>query len=262
MNNLKNTITSVLIAFLLGSCATVQDSGRKQLLLISPADESQLGAQEFQKMKTRLPISKNPRINALVQKVGKRIAAVVQLPDAQWEFVVFDQPDTMNAFCLPGGKVGIFTGILPVTQTEEGLATVMGHEVAHAVARHGAERMSQGIILQKGGQVLDVLAQNKSEGTRQMINSAYGMSASVGVMLPFSRSHELEADELGQLYMARAGYDPAQAISFWERFASAAKGGKAPAEFMSTHPLDATRIKALQKSLPKAQAEYVKSSVK
>ncbi len=257
MPAIRHLLAVALLGLLLTTCATVPDTGRKQLLLISPPQEMKLGLEAFQKIKQETPISEDPEINALVQQVGKRISAVAPLPDAQWEFVVFDQPDTPNAFCLPGGKVGIYTGILPITRDELGLATVIGHEVAHAVARHGAERMSQGLLAQLGGQIVNIATASKSPQTRALINAAYGVGTTVGVMLPFSRSHELEADRLGQLYMARAGYDPRASIDFWKRFAAwAEKQGKRPPEFLSTHPVGETRIRQLQEFLPQAEAEY------
>lgn len=254
---MRRFLVTILIGVLLTACATVPDTGRKQLLLINPSQEMQLGLEAFEKIKQETPINKDPEINALVQRVGKRIAAVAPLPNAQWEFVVFDAPKIANAFCLPGGKVGIYTGILPITRDEAGLATVIGHEVAHAVARHGAERMSQGLLAQLGGEVVNIATASKSPQTRQLIQMAYGLGAQLGVMLPYSRTHELEADRLGQLYMARAGYDPRKSIEFWKRFAAwAAKQGKRPPEFLSTHPLGKTRIRQLEKYLPEAEAEY------
>ncbi len=257
MPTAKRFFTVILLGIVLSACATVPDTGRKQLLLISPPQEMQLGLEAFEKIKKETPISKDPEINAMVQRVGKRIAAVAPLPNAQWEFVVFDAPKTANAFCLPGGKVGIYTGILPITKNEAGLATVIGHEVAHAVARHGAERMSQGLLAQLGGQIVNIATASKSPQTRALINAAYGVGTTVGVMLPYSRANELEADRLGQLYMARAGYDPKTSIEFWKRFAAwGARQGKRPPEFLSTHPVGKTRIRQLLKFLPEAEAEY------
>jgi predicted Zn-dependent protease len=249
-------IVSAAIALLHG-CATVPETGRSQLLLINPSEEMQLGLTEFEKVKKDTPISHDPAVNALVQKVGKRIAAVAPLPNAQWEFVVFDKPDVANAFCLPGGKVGIYTGILPITRDEAGLATVIGHEVAHAVARHGAERMSEGLLIQLGGIALSTAMQTKSAATQQIAQQAYGLGSTVGVTLPHSRQQELEADHLGLLYMARAGYDPREALDFWKRFAAYNdKNGGKPIEFLSTHPVDDRRIAQIEALLPKAEAEY------
>lgn len=241
----------------LASCATVPETGRTQLLLISTSEETQLGLTEFEKLKRSTPISRDPQINARVQQVGRRIAAVAPLPNARWEFVVFDKPDTANAFCLPGGKVGIYTGLLPLAQNDAGLATVIGHEVAHAAARHGAERVSQGLVLDMGGQVLAQAMQTNSEVTRSIVQQAYGLAGTLGVLLPYSRKQELEADHLGLVYMARAGYDPREAISFWQRFAAYGRNrGGRPPEFLSTHPVDSTRIAQLRSLMPRALAEY------
>ncbi len=250
----------VVVGSLLVSCATVPETGRRQLLLTSTGDEAQLGLSEFQKLKKDTPISRDASVNALVQRVGKRIAAVAPLPNAQWEFVVFDDAKTVNAFCLPGGKVGVYTGILPITLNEGGLATVIGHEVAHAVARHGGERMSEAMLIALGGVAVDQFMKEKSDTTRILALGAYGIGSSVGVALPHSRLQESEADHLGLIYMARAGYDPRQAVDFWRRFASFNnKEGGHPLQFLSTHPVDATRIKQLEAELPQALAEYQKT---
>lgn len=242
---------------LLLSCAVVPETGRRQLLLISPSEEMRLGLTEFEQLKKTTPISRDAKQTALVQQVGNRIAAVATLPDAQWEFVLFDDPKTINAFCLPGGKVGVYTGILPITQDEAGLATVLAHEVAHAVARHGGERMSEALLTQLGGQALATALKTHPAQTRNLWLGVYGLSSQVGWVLPHSRQQELEADRIGLLYMARAGYDPRAAIAFWQRFQAfnAQRGGQGW-EFLSTHPVDATRIAALQQLLPQALAEY------
>lgn len=243
----------VLVAALIASCATVPETGRSQLLIISPSQEMQLGFQEFEKLKKSTPISKDAAANAQLQRVGKRIAAIASLPHAQWEFVLFDKPDTPNAFCLPGGKVGVFSGLLSITQDDAGLATVVGHEVAHAVARHGAERMSQGAMFQ----ILEELALGRSSpATRQVVHQAYG----IGFALPHSRQQELEADRLGLLYMARAGYQPREALGFWKRFAEYKNkhGGGKQIEFLSTHPLDEQRIRLIEGLIPQAEMEYRK----
>ena len=241
-------------------CATVPDSGRSQLRLISADQELKLGIAEFSKLKQSTPISRDAAQRAMLERVGNRIARVAPLPDAAWEFVLFDQPDQANAFCLPGGKVGVYSGILPITRDETGLATVVGHEVAHAVARHGAERASEQLLIQAGGQILDVVVASRSPQWRGAVLGAYGIGSEVGVTLPHSRSQELEADYLGILYMARAGYDPRQAIAFWKRFSAyqEQQGGGKPMEFLSTHPLDETRVKALEERMPQALAEYEK----
>ena len=260
LTTVARSLVVCLLILLPVSCATVPETGRRQLLLVSPQEEVQLGLTEFDKMKKATPISHDAAANELVQRVGKRIAAVAPLPGAQWEFVVFDQPKTANAFCLPGGKVGVYTGILPITKDEAGLATVIGHEVSHAVARHGAERISEGLLVQLGGVALDAALQNKSQSTHEVAMQAFGLTSAVGVMLPHSRGQESEADHLGLLYMARAGYDPRQAVEFWKRFASYNdKQGSHPIAFLSTHPVDDVRIKDLEAELPRALEEYEKA---
>ena len=254
-------LACLLLAVLVPSCATVPETGRRQFLLVSPQEESQLGLTEFQKLKQSAPICKDPEINALVQRVGRRIAAVAPLPNAQWEFVVFEDAKTANAFCLPGGKVGVYTGLLPITRDESGLATVIGHEVSHAVARHGAERVSEGLLIQFGGAILSEATSRNSDSAQSLITTAYGLGSSLGVELPHSRQQESEADRLGLTYMARAGYDPRAAIDFWRRFAAYnAQKGSQPIAFLSTHPVDSARIAQLESLLPGAEAEYLKAS--
>lgn len=248
-----------LFAGWLVSCTTVPETGRRGLMLISPEQERQLGLSEFQKLKQSVSICRDAKTNEMVQRVGRRLAAVAPLPNAQWEFVVFDDSKTVNAFCLPGGKVGIYTGIIRIAENEAGLATVIGHEVSHAVARHGAERLSQVLVAQFGGEILGQAINTSSEDTRELWLQVYGLFGTVGVLLPYSRLHESEADFLGLLYMARAGYDPRQAVEFWKRMAAYSKkhGGRT-LQFLSTHPLDEARIRQLEAALPKALAEYQK----
>lgn len=259
---LMDILAAAAVVALLAACTSAPETGRRQLLLVSPSQEAQLGIQAFNEIKRDEPAITGGPDAALVRKVGQRIARVAPLPNAQWEFVLF-KDDAPNAFALPGGKVGINTGILPITKNEAGMATVMGHEVAHAVARHSAERMSQGMAVQIGGLVLGAALGPEASATKDAAMQAYGLGAQYGVMLPYSRTHELEADQLGLIYMARAGYDPAEAIEFWKRFAAynAKRGGKPP-EFLSTHPLDARRIAQLQQMLPRAQAEYERIKAK
>ncbi len=241
---------------LLNACATVSETGRSQLLLVSKDQEVQLGLTEFEKLKQATPRARDARANAMLQRVGQRIAAVAEMPEAKWEFVLFEDPQP-NAFCLPGGKVGVYTGILPITKDETGLATVVGHEVAHAVARHGGERMSQALLSQLGGQLLGSALQNSPDQTRNLWQGVYGLTSQVGWVLPHSRKQELEADHIGLKYMARAGYDPRLAVDFWKRFQaySQARGGQGW-EFLSTHPMDETRIAELEKLMPMALQEY------
>jgi predicted Zn-dependent protease len=254
-------IAAMIALAVLASCATAPETGRKQLILMDPAQEAQMGFQAFSQLKQQKPYITSGKDAEMVQRVGQRIAKVARVPHAKWEFVLF-KDDTPNAFALPGGKVGVNTGILKITQNEAGLATVMGHEVAHVVARHGAERTSQTMGLQIIGAIADAALAQNAPGARQGLMQAYGLGAQVGVLLPYSRVHELEADELGILYMARAGYDPQEAVAFWQRFAdyNRKQGGGKPPEFLSTHPLDARRIAELKAMLPRAEAEYARAS--
>lgn len=244
------------LCLLFTGCLTVPETGRRQVMLISSQQEMQLGFSAFQQMKKETPVSRDAAISAMVQRVGRRIAAVAELPGAQWEFIVFDSKEA-NAFCLPGGKVGIYTGILPITKDEAGLATVIGHEIAHAVARHGAERMSEGLLLQTGGGLLGAGLANSDPRTRALVLTAYGLGAKVGRELPHSRAQESEADRIGLIYMARAGYDPEAAVAFWQRFGAhnRQQGGGTP-EFLRTHPLDTVRVQQLQQWMPEAKANF------
>jgi predicted Zn-dependent protease len=242
----------------LASCATEPITGRRQLNMMSSSEEMQLGLTTFDQMKKDQPVSKEPSANALLQRVGKRIASAAQkdLPNAQWEFVVFESPEA-NAFCLPGGKIGVYTGILPITKDEAGLATVLGHEVAHAAAHHGGERMTQARAAQTVGQGVGALSSKADPKWQAIIGTAYGVGAQVGVLLPYSRLQETSADEIGLVYMARAGYNPEEAVHFWERFAEhnkASSGGGLA--FLRTHPLDSKRIEHLKEWLPRAKQEY------
>jgi len=248
----------LILAAALAGCATVPETGRSQLLMVDSAQEAQMGLSAFEQTKAQTPISRNRQANEQLQRVGTRIARVAKLPNARWEFVLFESNDP-NAFALPGGKVGVYTGILPITKDDAGLATVVAHEIAHASARHGAERVSQGMVAQVGGAVLSAAlgAYGIGGATQDLAMQAYGLGTQYGVLLPYSRTQELEADRIGLLYMARAGYDPREAIAFWQRFAAynSGKGGSAP-EFLSTHPLDQNRIAQLQKFMPQALAQY------
>jgi predicted Zn-dependent protease len=256
---LITVVGAFAFAMLLSGCSTVPVTGRSQLNMVSAGQETQLGLAGFEQIKAETPIEKDPEINELVQRVGRQIAKVTanDMPNAQWEFVVFRSAEA-NAFCLPGGKVGIYTGILPVTKTEAGLATVMAHEVAHAVAHHGAERMSEAMLIQTGGQALGAAVSSYDPGWTQAAMLAYGVGSKLGRELPHSRSQESEADHIGLIYMARAGYNPRESVGFWRRFAEYNKGRGAdntPA-FLRTHPLDEQRIQQLEKLMPKAEAEF------
>ena len=253
-------INSAVLALLLAgtvACTTVPETGRSQLNLISPSMERGMGREAFTNLKASTPLSSDQNATAILQRVGNRIAAVANLPKAQWEFVMFDNSQA-NAFCLPGGKVGVYTGILQITQTEAGLATVLAHEVAHAVAHHGAERISRVLVVQGMGLALISSFTKMDAISKNTLMIAYGLGTTLGSELPHSRLQESEADRIGLIYMARAGYDPAEAIKFWERFAeyNRAQGGSRTPWFLRTHPLDEQRIEDLKRLLPEAQLQY------
>ncbi len=253
--NRRQFLLTGAAAVVASGCATVPETGRSQLIFMSASQEASLGLQAYEEILKDKKISKDPVVTAQVRRVGERIARATG-KDFEWEFRVIDDPKSINAFALPGGKVAVYTGILPVTVDDDGLAVVMGHEVAHATARHGAERMSQGQLAQVlavGGGV--ALGGGDPRRTKAIVG-ALGAGASVGVILPFSRKQESEADRIGLRYMARAGYDPEAAVGFWERMSAAAGGGKKPPEFLSTHPSDETRIAQIKMWLPEARAEF------
>lgn len=245
-------VAGILVVF--SGCQTVPGTGRRQLLTVSEAEENQMGLTAYKEVLEKEPLTENQRYKELVERVGQRIAAVANRPDFDWEFNVIES-ETQNAFCLPGGKVAVYTGMLPVCQTEAGLAVVMSHEVAHAIARHGGERMSHKMAQNLGKSAFERLTKNQSEGKQKIIMAAYGGLSEYGAILPYSRKHELEADEIGIMLMAEAGYDPSAAPEFWERFA-ALKGAGGPMEFMSTHPSDARRSATLREKLPQAMQVY------
>ena len=269
----KNLLYFSLIAaaaplLLTWGCSTVPVTGRHQLNVVSAGQETQLGLTSFNQLKKDTPINHDPALNEMVQRVGKRIAQVAgkDLPNAQWEFVVFESKEA-NAFCLPGGKVGVYTGILPITKDDAGLATVIGHEVGHAVAHHGSERMSEAMVMQGGQELLGSAMADSDPRWQQAALLAYGAGAKVGRELPHSRQQELEADHIGIIYMARAGYDPKAAVEFWKRFAEYNRqqsGGNAAwyARFLSTHPVDDVRIQQLQKLLPEAETVFARSPIR
>jgi predicted Zn-dependent protease len=263
---MKKTIFLTFVVILLTACSSVVLTGRKQLLLVSDAEVLSMSATAYKQFVDSVPASKNVAQTALVKKVGVNISQAVEnylktnglekeIANLKWEFSLV-KDTSVNAFCMPGGKVVFFEGILPMTKTEAGMAVVMGHEIAHAVAKHANERMSQQMAAQFGSGIADMLLSNKSAATRQTINTLYGLGAQVGIMLPYSRKHEYEADKLGLLFMAMAGYDPNEAVAFWQRMSADSKGSAF--EFMSTHPSDENRIAAMKAALPEALKYYTK----
>lgn len=246
----------VLVCLMTAACATAPYTGRRQLMLTSESQESNLGFQAFSQIRRQYPVAKDPQSNELVNRVGQRIAEAANRPDFRWEFVVFKDDKMANAFCLPGGKVGIFTGIFKYTKDDAGLATVISHEAAHAILRHAGERMSQGMLAQIGGVGLSAALAGQSAYVSQAVMQAYGLGANVGVILPYSRKQEYEADQVGLILMAKAGYDPEAALGFWQRMMDDSKGKAKPPAFLSTHPTDEQRISAIKQMLPEIKEKY------
>ena len=248
------------VLLLIVACSTTPYTHRSQLMMVSEGEEMTLGDQAYRQALSESKIEKDPRVNDVVRRVGQRIATAADRPDYKWEFVVIDDPKTANAFALPGGKVAVYTGLFPVAETEAGLATVMGHEVAHALARHGSERMSQQMGIQALGTGIAVAlgASGTSGVTQTVAMQAFGLGSQVGVLLPFSRSQESEADHIGLILMAKAGYDPSQSVGFWQRMEKLSQSG-APPELLSTHPSDDTRVRQIEAWLPEAETYYQKS---
>ena len=246
-------VTLALLA-VMAACETVPVTGRSQLLLVPEGTEMTMGLDSYQQILAKAKVSSDPRLNDQVTRVGRRIAEATGRKDYQWEFKVIEDTQA-NAFCLPGGKVAVYTGILPITRDDEGLAAVLGHEVAHAVARHGGERLSQQMVVQMGLNGVQTALAAKDPLVTQSVSALLGAGASVGLLLPWSRSQESEADHLGLIYMAQAGYRPRAARDLWVRM-SQASGGQQKNEFLSTHPSDATRIAQIEAWLPEAEKQY------
>ncbi len=246
----------VLAIAVLAACQTVPITGRSQLQILGEREEMKLGLDAFQETLKHEKISTDPRLNEQVQRVGRRIAEATGRRDYQWEFKVIDNDKMVNAFCLSGGKVAVYTGILPLTRDDAGLATVLGHETAHAIARHGGERLSQQLVVEGIVAGTAIALSQSDPKKRDLYAGLLGAGATVGVLLPYSRLQESEADRLGLIYMAKAGYDPRTAVDFWRRMAEGAKGKSKPPEFLSTHPTDETRIRQIEAWLPEALSYY------
>ncbi len=261
---MKKILSLVALLFLLG-CSTVPITGRKQLSFIPQGQLLTLSDESYKDVLSKSTVSTDGVWNQKVSEVGRKIADSAEvfmrengmekdLANYKWEFNLIKDDATVNAFCMPGGKIVVYTGILPVAKDENGLATVMSHEVAHAIANHGGERMSQQLVVQAGGMGLAQLTKTKPVLAQKILMQAYGAGTQVGVLLPYSRSHESEADHIGLVLMARAGYDPKAAVGFWERM-NALSGAKPP-ELLSTHPASARRIADIQKEIPEAEKYY------
>jgi predicted Zn-dependent protease len=255
----------VLSGLIFMDCRTVPVTGRNQLNLISSQEMLAMSYQEYGTFLKQAKLSTDPKASTMIKTVGSRIQKAVEqymtaqgyqsaLAGYQWEFNLVESKE-VNAWCMPGGKVVFYTGILPICKDEVGVAVVMGHEVAHAVAEHGNERMSQQMLAQFGGVALSEALKTEPAATRDLWLTVYGVGSQVGVLLPFSRTQESESDQMGLIFMAMAGYDPNTAVSFWQRMA-ANKGGNAPPEFLSTHPSDQSRIENLKKLVPDAMKYY------
>ncbi len=251
--------------YIISACKTVPLTGRKQISLIPSNQINSMSYNGYNQVLKDSKLSPNKEWNDWVKSVGNDIKNGVEeymrkeksmklLENYKWEFNLLEDDDVVNAWCMPGGKVAFYTGIMPICQDEEGVAVVMGHEVAHAVARHGNERMSQGLIQQLGGVALAVALREKPAEAQALFMGAYGIGTTLGAILPFSRLHESEADQLGLTFMAMAGYDPREAPKFWKRMA--AQGNKQSPEFLSTHPTHPTRIENLNKWMPQALKYY------
>jgi Zn-dependent protease with chaperone function len=257
----------LILSFLMAGCALNQVTGRKQLNLVSESEMQLMAVDQYRNFLSEhkvLSPASSPGA-AMVSRVGARISNAVTayytrqgmgsiLEGYAWEFSTIDEKDVVNAWCMPGGKVAVYTGLLPVTQNETALAIVMGHEIAHAIAKHGNERMSQALVQQLGGVALQVAMAQQPQQTQELFLMSYGIGSTVGAMLPWSRQQETEADQYGLIFAAMAGYDPREAIPFWERMSAA--GGESPPEFLSTHPSDNTRMRKLKQFMPEALTYY------
>ena len=253
------------VVVLISACTTVPITERRSLQILPDSELATLSLEQYSEVLKKSKLSNDPQKLQMVRRVGGRIAQATEeffresgveeeIKNYRWEFNVIEDDKVVNAWCMPGGKVAVYTGLLPVAGNETGLAVVLGHEIAHAIAKHGNERMSQGLLVQLGGLGLAAALGSQPAATTNLFMTAYGAGAQVGFLLPYSRVHESEADRIGLILMAKAGYDPRQAIPFWERMN--AKGGSRPPEFLSTHPAPETRIESIKALIPEAMRYY------
>jgi predicted Zn-dependent protease len=263
---LYQTVAVVGVLSALGSCSKVAITGRKQLNLVPDSTMNSMSLQSYQEFLGQNKVSKDAQKTELVRRVGGNISVAVEkyckehemgnlVKDYKWEFNLVEDPQ-VNAWCMPGGKVVVYTGLLPVAKDEAGLAVVMGHEIAHAIARHGSERMSQALMVQMGGMALSQALAKSPALTKELFTQSYGAGTQYGVLLPYSRVHETEADRLGLIFMAMAGYQPQAAVDFWQRMAALKEGKSSGPEFLSTHPADEKRIANIKKLIPEAMQYY------
>jgi metalloendopeptidase OMA1, mitochondrial len=243
---LRATIATGLVVAVLAGCQAAPVTGRNQLIVLPESQDAQMGLEAYQQILSESDVSNDPDLNRRVREVGRRIAAASPHPEWEWQFTLIEN-DEPNAFALPGGKVGVNTGLFQVAKNDDQLAAVMGHEVSHAIARHGAERMSQQVLMQAGLAGLGL-------ATNQTYAAVAAQAATLAVILPYSRTQEAEADHIGLIYMAEAGYDPREAIALWENFESF--GGARQPEFLSTHPAPGSRIENLRRLLPEVMPIY------
>jgi predicted Zn-dependent protease len=264
---MKSIISFFLISAFAIACSTNAVTGRKQFKLVPESELQAMAQQQYQQFlaSSKVVSSSNNRDAEMVRRVGKRVTGAVEkyyaskglssvLDGYKWEYNLIDDK-AVNAWAMPGGKIVVYTGLLPITQNEAALAVVIGHEISHAIFQHGNERMSQGLVQQLCGVALSVAVSNQPAATQNLFNAAYGIGTNVGVILPFSRKQESEADHYGLIWTAMAGYNPQEAIPLWQRMEKASNG-QAPPEFLSTHPAESTRIANLQKWMPEAMKYY------
>lgn len=262
---------SVVLTMCIFACTTNPFTGSRNLNFVSNSEIFPIAFQQYDQFLKENKVIRGTAEANMVTSVGQKIKSAAEkylnangyegyLKDYQWEYNLV-QDNAVNAWCMPGGKIVIYTGILPITKDETGLATVMGHEVAHALVNHGAQRMSAGTIQELGSVGVAAATSGQTQQAQVLFQQAYGVTTQYGAMLPFSRKHENEADEIGLILMAIAGYNPDRAIDFWQRMEANAGGG-APPEFLSTHPSSNTRITNINKNIPRAKAEAAKFGVK
>jgi len=255
----------IALLLLLVGCSTVPVTGRKSLNILPDSELLSMSLQQYNDVLKKSKLSNDPAKVHMVKRVGERIASATEqffkekgmeseIKNYKWEFSLIEDDSVANAWCMPGGKVAVYTGILPITQNDTGLAVVMGHEISHAIAKHGNERMSQQLLAQLGAVGLSAALSSNPGATSDIFMAAYGLGANVGVLLPYSRVQESEADQIGLILMAKAGYDPREAVPFWKRMNE--KGGSRPPEFLSTHPAPETRIKEIEAEIPEAMKYY------
>lgn len=250
MKFLRALILSLVAGSVVYSCASTPGSGRRQLVLLPESQMNAMGIEAYGEIKAKEQISSNKELTAEIVEIGKRIAVASGESNYEWEFTLFDS-EQVNAFCLPGGKIGVYTGMIPMAKTNAGLAAVLSHEVAHAIARHSNERVSQNLVVT--GVLIGAQKAFEDNRYRGGIMAALGLGAQFGVQMPYSRAHETEADLIGLRYMAEAGYDPREAAALWERMG---KSGGQPPEILSTHPNPSTRVKAIRAVLDEVMPIY------